>query len=141
MSGAIVLVSLLPVASPPGELARREEQRLAGTWRVIAAEAGGVTVPPKEYRDLRLTFRDGKFVARRGSEEPQEGTYTLDPGKDPREMDIVRRAGKDGDVRQQAIYSLTGDTLKICASTEDRPGDFNTRNHPDRTVLTLRRVR
>jgi uncharacterized protein (TIGR03067 family) len=144
MGRAVVLV-LLAVSSVQAETAaervRREEQRLEGTWRVIAAEAGGVTVPQREYRELRLTFRGGKFVARRGDEEPQEGTYTIGPSKDPREMDIVRRVGKGKEVRQQGVYSLTGDTLKICASTEDRPRDFSTRDHPDRTLLTLRRVR
>ncbi len=136
---APVLLSLMLVAEPPEERVRREEQKLAGTWRVIGAESGGVMVPPKEYRDLQLTFRDGKFVAQKGEEKPQEGTYSIEPLKDPKQMDIVRRSG-DRKVRQQGIYTLNGDILRICASTEERPDGFHTRDKPDRTLLTLRRV-
>jgi uncharacterized protein (TIGR03067 family) len=134
-----LLCLLLAGAAPPAERQRREEQRLEGTWRVIAAEAGGAAVPSREYRGLRLTFRAGKFTARRGDEQPQQGSYTLDAGKDPREMDIVRRV-EGRDYRQLAIYSLTGSSLRICGSTEERPTAFDTRDHPDWTLLTLRRA-
>jgi uncharacterized protein (TIGR03067 family) len=135
----MILVGSAAWAVPPEEVARREEQRLAGTWRVIAAEAGGVAVPPKEYRELRLTFKDGKFTARRGDEAPEAGTYKLDPSRDPRGMDIVRRIG-GREVVQKGVYSLNGSLLKICASVEERPEGFDTRDRPDRTFLTLRRV-
>jgi uncharacterized protein (TIGR03067 family) len=128
---------LVARASPPGEAAAREHRRLEGTWRVVAAEVGGAAIPPREYRDLLLTFKAGTFTARRGDEEPQVGTYALDVSRNPRQMDITR-----GGRKQAGIYQLSGNTLKICASEseKDRPAAFDTRDNPGWTLLTLRRL-
>jgi uncharacterized protein (TIGR03067 family) len=141
--GVLILNAGLVVAGPKEELLEREQERLAGTWRVVGAEVGGMPIPPRAYRDLTLTFKDGKFTARMGDEEPQEGTYTIDPAKNPREMDISRAGGPAKAKKQTAIYSLAGDLLKICSveAGDERPADFDTREKPGRTLLTLRRVR
>ena len=41
----------------------------------------------------RLTFAGSKFTARRGDEEPQEGSYVIEPRKNPRRIDITRGNG------------------------------------------------
>jgi uncharacterized protein (TIGR03067 family) len=142
----ILLASLVSVAglaaAPQDELLEREHQRLEGTWRVISAEAEGTPIPPREYRDLQLTFKDGKFTAKRGDEEPQEGTYVLNPSRNPREMDITRANGPARGQKQLAVYSLAGNLLKICSceSGTERPSGFDTRDRPGYTLMTLRRV-
>jgi uncharacterized protein (TIGR03067 family) len=129
-------------AGPADEVIQREHKRLDGTWRVVGAEAGGVAIPDREYRDLTLTFKGGKFTARRGDEQPQEGTYAVDPTKNPREMDITRSAGPAPGQKQLAIYQITGDLLKICSCDAggERPTAFETRDRPGCTLMTLRRV-
>jgi uncharacterized protein (TIGR03067 family) len=128
---------LVARAAPPEDVLRREQERLEGTWRVVAAEAGGAAIPAREFRDLTLTFKGGAFTARRGDEQAQAGTYSIDPARSPREMDITR--GRD---RQVGIYQVTGNTLKICAGPANggRPTTFATRETPGATLLTLRRV-
>lgn len=126
-------------AAPSEEQVRRELDRLEGTWRVVSAEAGGMAIPAREHRDLRLTFKDGAFTATRGSEPRQEGTFTIDPSTNPRKMDITRTVGKGEIFKQQAIYHLAGNLLKICASATERPTDFQTRDRPDCTLMVLRR--
>jgi uncharacterized protein (TIGR03067 family) len=142
-AGLLVLgVGFAAGAGPPEERIEREWQRLEGTWQVVAVEAGGTPIPAREYRELRLTFKDGKFTARRGKEEPQEGTCTIDPGKNPKEMDIARTSGPARGQNQFAIYSLAGNLLKICSCETDnpRPASFDTRDKPGHTLMTLRRV-
>jgi uncharacterized protein (TIGR03067 family) len=142
----VVLASLLSVlglaAAPPEDLLQREHQRLEGTWRVVSAEVEGTPIPAREYRDLRLTFKNGKFTARRGVEEAQEGTYAIAPAVTPKEMDIIRSNGPTRGQKQLAVYSLVGDLLKICSceSGTARPTDFDTRDKPGHTLMTLRRV-
>jgi uncharacterized protein (TIGR03067 family) len=137
------VAGLVGAAAPPGDLLEREQQRLEGTWRVTAAEAEGMAIPAREFRDLRLTFKDGKFTARRGNEEAQEGTYVIDPSSNPKEMDITRTNGPDRGKKQLAVYSLAGDLLKICSceTGTERPSGFDTRDRPGHTLMTLRRVR
>jgi uncharacterized protein (TIGR03067 family) len=142
-AGFLILgVGLAAGAGPTEEALEREQQRLEGTWKVVAVEAEGKLVPAREFRDLRLTFKDGKFTARRGDEEPQQGTYTIDPGKNPKEMDIAREGGPARGQKQLAVYSLAGNLLKICSceSATVRPTGFDTRDRPGHTLMTLRRV-
>jgi uncharacterized protein (TIGR03067 family) len=142
-AGLVVLGMGVACAGQPDEEAvRREHQRLEGTWRVVGAEVEGTAIPPREYRDLSLTFKDGKFTARRGEEEPQQGAYAIDPGKNPREMDITRSNGPARGQKQLAIYQRTGNLLKICSceSGTERPTSFDTRGHPVWTMMTLRRL-
>jgi uncharacterized protein (TIGR03067 family) len=137
---AVVLGLWFGLAAPAGPV-EEEQERLAGTWRVIGAEVEGTPIPPREYRELRMTFADGKFVARRGDEEPQEGTYTLEPRKNPRRIDITRGNSPTGSRKQLGIYQFTGDTLRICTfdNGTDRPTSFDTRDRPGCTLLVLRR--
>jgi uncharacterized protein (TIGR03067 family) len=135
--GVVVAVQ----GGPAEEAVRRDQERLAGTWRVVQAEIEGRPVPPAEYRGLRLTFADGKFTARRGEEEAQEGTYVLDALKNPRHINITRSNGPTGSRKQLGIYQFTGDTLRICTydNGEDRPSSFDTRDRPGCSMLVLRR--
>jgi uncharacterized protein (TIGR03067 family) len=140
--GCLAFAVSVAAAQPADEAVRREHQRLEGTWRVVSAEVQGTPIPPKEYRDLKLTFKDGKFTARRGEEEPQEGAYTIDPTKNPREIDITRGKGTAPGEKQLAIYHPTGNLLKICScvSGTERPTSFDTRDHAGWTMMTLRRL-
>jgi uncharacterized protein (TIGR03067 family) len=135
-------IALAASAGPLDDLIERDQQRLEGTWKVIAVEAEGTPIPAREFRDLQLTFKDGKFTARRGDEEPQVGAYTINPGKNPREMDIDRTDGPAKGQKQVAVYSLAGNILKICSCEADnpRPKGFDTRDKPGHTLMTLRRV-
>jgi uncharacterized protein (TIGR03067 family) len=137
-----IVLALTGAQTPREEGIRREHQRLEGTWSVVSAETGGTAIPPREFRDLKLTFKDGKFTARRGDEEPQEGTYTIDPGKTPREMDVTRGDGAGRGQKQVAIYQLAGNLLKICSceAGAERPTSFDTRDRPGWTMMTLRRM-
>jgi uncharacterized protein (TIGR03067 family) len=137
----ILAAAVAAAAGPAEEAIKQDQERLTGTWRVIRAEVEGTAIPPREHRELRLTFADGKFSARRGDEEPQEGAYALDPRKNPRRIDITRSNGPTGSRKQLGIYQFTGDTLRICTfdNGEDRPTSFETRDRPGCTLLVLRR--
>jgi uncharacterized protein (TIGR03067 family) len=128
-------------AAPPDDRVKQEEEKLAGTWRVVSVEIGGMNVPPREFRDLRITYKDGKFTARRGQEPAREGTYKLDPMKRPKTMDIIHKSEAERGQTQLAIYALSGNTLKICScvSGKERPADFVTRDQPEYTLMVLKR--
>ncbi len=139
--GSLVLGVSFAAAAPQDEFIEREQQRLEGTWRVIAVETEGKPIPAREYRDLLLTFKNGKFTAKRGDEEAQEGTYVINPARNPKEMDIERTDGPARGQKQAAVYSLAGNLLKICAceAATGRPAGFDTRDRPGHTLMTLRR--
>lgn len=129
-------------AQTPEQRLQREEEKLAGAWRVTGAEADGQKVPAQQVPNLKLTFENGKYRVQLGDEKPQEGTYKIDPGKKPRTIDINRTTGPEKGKKQVGIYELTDNALKICAceAGNERPTDFDTSAKPGYTVLILKRV-
>jgi uncharacterized protein (TIGR03067 family) len=123
------------------ERVKREEEKLAGTWQVVSVEAAGQAVPAQQFRGLKMTFKAGKFTAQKGQGEKQEGTYKIDPSKNPKQIDISRKDGPEAGRNQLAIYSLAGNTLKVCSggSDKERPDGFDTRGQEGRVLMTLRR--
>jgi uncharacterized protein (TIGR03067 family) len=142
---AVLCLFLAPLAAHAFQSAedrlKREEEKLAGTWRVVSVEAGGQAVPQQQFRGLKMTFKAGKFTAQKGQGDKQEGTYKLDPSKNPKQIDISRKNGPKEGRNQLGIYSLAGNTLKICTfgSDKSRPDSFDTRDRPAATLMTLRR--
>src|SRR5689334_4064880 len=97
VTAGMLALSLLgtALAQTPEERLKREEDKLAGTWRVTAAKANGVRLPDREVPNLKLTFKDGKYTVQLGKEKPQEGTYKIDPSKNPKTIDINRSTGPE----------------------------------------------
>ncbi len=130
------------VAQTPEDRLKREEQKLAGVWRVTGMQAEGTILPLRQVPDLKLTFKKGKFTAQLAREKPQEGTYKLDPSKKPKTIDLNRDNGPEKGKKQVGIYELIGNLLPICAceAGSERPTDFETNDKPGYTVLILKRV-
>lgn len=144
LSGVVVLAvfSGPPAgAEAPREQMQKEHAKLAGTWSVIRGEMDGHPLPQSEIDGLTLTFKNGAFTARRGKEEPQRGSYRIDPGKAPCTMDIERKDGPEHGRKQAAIYTVTGNRLEICSAPagQQRPAAFSTRGQQGCTLLQLRR--
>jgi uncharacterized protein (TIGR03067 family) len=50
----------------------------------------------------------------------EEANFTLDPSKKPKAIDVTPLTGKDSGRALLGIYSIEGDTLKICVATGRR---------------------
>lgn len=89
-----------------------DKELIQGRWKVVSSKDGGKDDPSE---GLILCFKNGKLTAKRSDEVKGEGSYTLDPRKNPKWIDV-----KTGDSTFLGIYELKGDTLKIC---HGKPGD------------------
>jgi uncharacterized protein (TIGR03067 family) len=78
----------------------------------------------------------------------RKGTFRLDPKKDPKTLDITLEPGLPPGPRAKVpekeilkcIYSLDGDTLKICYGFSDaRPTAFESKAEPATGLIVLRR--
>jgi uncharacterized protein (TIGR03067 family) len=132
------LLSLL-VAAQPDDALRREQQQFDGNWRLVSVEANGQKLPAQQVNELSLTFKSGKFTSFRGGEK-RTGTYKLDLTKKPRTIDIEPGDGPDKGKTWSLIYSLEGNTLRICGRKigEDRPTSFDTKDQKDVILMVLR---
>ncbi len=68
-------------------------------------------------------------------------TFKIDPAKKPKEIDITHPAVKDGTV--EGIYSLEGESLKMCygKKDKDRPAKFSTKAGDRGVLFVLKRAK
>jgi uncharacterized protein (TIGR03067 family) len=120
----------------------KELEKLNGVWAPMSAENGGKKVPDDVIKDIRLTIKDGTFVARNGEAEGK-GTFKIDPMKKPMTMDMLLETGPLKGKTQVAIYELQNDTLKICIGDIDkkeRPTNFDTNSKPGVVTFVYKKV-
>lgn len=132
--------SLLAADDPKEDAAKKDREKLAGTWKVTSAERDGQ--PDKRSQNALTTFQaDGKFTVKFTDGTGGDGTFTLDPTKKPRAVDYTLNYGPDKGKLHEGIYELEGDTLKICRSEpgKPRPTEFATKTDSGHMLLVLRR--
>jgi uncharacterized protein (TIGR03067 family) len=132
------LLTLVAVA-PPEDPASREQEKLQGNWRLVSVEVDGMKMPAQQVNEFSLTFKAGKFTSHRGGEK-RTGNYSIDLSRKPRTMDIVPAEGPDKGKTWSLIYTLEGNTLRICGSEigKDRPEGFDTKDQKGIILMVLR---
>jgi RNA polymerase sigma factor (sigma-70 family) len=118
--------------------ARAVQDLLQGVWDVTAVETGGKDQGAPEKRTVWEFKGDRVFLTEDYSEE--SGTFSVDPVKDPRRLDILVKPFVGKKENLPCIYQLSKDTLKVCMGVEgDRPAALTTRAGEKNMLLTLKR--
>ncbi|HYT88514.1 MAG TPA: DUF5004 domain-containing protein [Gemmataceae bacterium] len=118
-----------------------ERAKLQGTWKVVELTKEGKQEAAAADKNMRMVFAGDKFMMK-GSDADYEGTFTLDPSKNPKRLDTRVVHGKDKVITTQGIYRLEGDTLKI-AWTEgkaERPQEFAVKPGSGVRMIVLKRA-
>jgi len=137
---AAALASAAVAADPKKGAVAAELARLAGTWTIIGAERDGQ--PAAGPRGVKMTIsRHGALNVHTVDGRKGGGSLTIDPGTSPSSIDYVLDYGPTKGKPLLGIYTLEGETLKICRSEPGikRPTDFTTEEASGRMVLVLRR--
>src|SRR5262245_22574109 len=102
---------------------------LAGTWTCISGVNDGKSLPPDIVKQLKLTLTDDRYKTEKGDVVLFDGIYHIDLGSRPKHMDIIAPEGEQAGKTSKGIYSLQGDTLKMCYAVpdKDRPEDFESK--------------
>lgn len=115
-------------------------KKLEGAWSLVAASERGQDAPKEIVGKIGMhfTFAGSKITVKlAGRDKPEQGPVTIDPTKNPKEIEF-----KTGDTPLRGIYALDGDTLKMCLVKDKdskRPTDFTTAQDNKQAVFVFKR--
>jgi uncharacterized protein (TIGR03067 family) len=132
-------------ARPDVVVLPREEEvfSLEGTWIATAAVIDGDQATDNALANVKLTMDPTgfKLVLAATQKKGRSWTIKTDDLKDSEtpthKIDFVLEDGS----RMEGIFTLDGDTMKLCLSQDDepRPTDFSASEYSKRILLTLKR--
>jgi RNA polymerase sigma factor (sigma-70 family) len=101
------------------EKPRSDKERIQGTWIPVSVEQNGAELPKEKFEGGKMVLTEDKITLH-VLEKVSEGTYTIDPDKKPKEIDMTF-----GNACMMGLYELKGATLKVVMSERGRPSDFD----------------
>jgi uncharacterized protein (TIGR03067 family) len=134
--GIAMAGTLLLAADAPDDAAKKDLDKLQGTWTVVAMETEGKKLPEEAYKGVKIIVEKNKMTMGKDGKS-DAATIVLDPSKEPKWIDAT---GKEGETLL-GIYQLDGDDLKIVLSKKegDRPKAFATKADQDYGLFMLKR--
>jgi len=145
MLAVMIVGGLLAAAAggqEPGKTpGKTDEEKFQGTWSIASMETMGMEANDEKIKSAKIVFTAGRVKVHMNGEEMDLG-YKLDPGKKPKQIDIIEIGGGGKEQVHQGIYVLEGDTVKICFSHAGnaRPTEFTTNGSADK-MITLKRAK
>lgn len=139
----LLLAGTVAADDPPKKAptAADDLQRLQGTWTVAAWEEGGKALAAADLKTRGVFVGANALVLKRDGKPYQVSSVQLDPAKSPPLATLTVQIGEGkGDVLL-GIYSLDGDTLKLCfdPKSQARPKDFKPDAKDGFTLITLKK--
>lgn len=137
-----ILLCVLPFAGAAEptkeELAKKELEKLQGTWKLVAVEWRGekIDVAGKVPESFDMVISGSKMTVGK-----YEATLVIDPTTDPKLLDMNYTKEK---VTHESIYRIEGDTLTLCwrrgiGPAKDRPIAFKTDDKTDYEIRVYKR--
>jgi uncharacterized protein (TIGR03067 family) len=118
------LLCLLALTTQAADDKKTDKDKLQGTWVVTSVTIGGNKIDiPKELGST-FTFKGDKMTAHDPEKKKdEEGTFKIDEKK--KEIDLTGPSDKDPKVLETVpgLYSIDGDTLKMCFPIKGPKGD------------------
>jgi len=120
-------VCLLIAADDKDAAAKKEREKIVGTWKVITMERDGNKIDEDMATQFSVVFdAEGKWTLKIAGNDLMDGTSAIDPTKKPKEIDF--KYSQDGDEKVlKGIYELDGEKFKVCYGSpgaDKRPSGF-----------------
>jgi uncharacterized protein (TIGR03067 family) len=133
--------ALVPAFAQPAEDAQR---KLQGVWTAIQAERDGKAAD--DVVGNRLSFTGNRFqIQSRDGKPLYSGTVRLDPSAKPAAIDFAHAEGALKGKAWQGIYTLDGETLKVCDNAPNldkgRPAAFEATRGSGQVLITFKRAK
>ena len=124
---ALFVFTLAFAAVASADDAKRDDDLLQGTWELVSAQSDGKNISQQDLNRVRMVFDGDRYEVKYRNDIRESGTFKLDPGKNPKTIDVKILKGPFEGKTQLGIYALDGEMLKTCFAypgVKDRPKEF-----------------
>jgi uncharacterized protein (TIGR03067 family) len=128
LRASVLLIAAGLVGAAPASDKDAKANDLEGSWVATSWLDHGEKLPDLEQHKPTLILKDGKYKMIFDGKAVDEGTYTVDASKNPKELNTTAGAGPQKGMVDRGIYELKGDTLKTAfdeITKQKRPTDFD----------------
>lgn len=135
-------VFLVVLFCQPANDAKKDLERMQGTWVMYALEINGKDVPADKTQNTFLTIKADVYMTKVKDKEVPGFRLKLDPSKTPKAVDMIQTQPDGSEKLSKGIYTFEKDTLKICrglAPEQDRPNQFATWPNTNYFVVTWKK--
>jgi uncharacterized protein (TIGR03067 family) len=138
--GLLIVAGFFLAADPPKDLKLDDVARLQGAWEFTSLEIDGKAMPQQMLGASKIEIAGNKFTSTTG-DTVYKGTFTIDPVKKPKTIDMTFTEGPEKGGIALGIYEIEGDNWKICLTiaNKGRPKEFATKLGSGFALETLRR--
>jgi uncharacterized protein (TIGR03067 family) len=123
--------------------ARKERERLQGTWRLVAREFAGKADSAEDLKRVRgkAVVKGDRITVSYLGEDERRLTFKVDPSARPRRIDLTFLDGEYKGKTARGIYELDGNKLKVCyaAPKAARPTEFSGKEGEDWVLVVYQR--
>jgi uncharacterized protein (TIGR03067 family) len=132
---------LLAADAPQKADVKKEVKQLQGTWQMVSHQVDGK--PDEALKGAVRVVKGRRFTIRKGDKVLRAGRMKLDPSKEPKWIDVTFTRGPEKGKTRRGIYTLEGDTQKICYGELDgkRPKEFVSKPGTGHRLVVFKRVK
>jgi uncharacterized protein (TIGR03067 family) len=122
--------------------AKKDVDQLQGTWKMESFVLDGK--PVEKMKGATRTIDGEKLTITIGKDVYRKATFKIDSTKSPKWMDLSYTEGPDKGKTRLGIYTLEGDTQKICygaLDSKERPTEFASKPGSGHQLVIFKRVK
>jgi uncharacterized protein (TIGR03067 family) len=136
-------VALLVAADAAQEAVKKDLEQLQGEWSMVSGESNGQEFADQVFKTAKRVCKGNETTVTVGERLILKATITINPSKEPKNIDYDVREGDTKGRIIRGIYELDGDTVKFCFSAPggERPTDFTAKAGSNRTLSTWKRTK
>lgn len=125
----------------PEDAKASEYKALIGKYRIEKVLLGGQDIT-EHLKEMKFDIREGGNYTAQVGELKDDATFTADPAKKPKEMDVKPNGGPQKGKLVKVIYKLEGDILTMCYDhdkPENRQTKFESKEGTTVLLITYKR--
>ena len=136
----LLAANLIAADAPKQDSTKKDIERIQGTWKLVSLEADGDQGPPEIVAKLKLVFKGEALTFTPGEPGFSNYTFKLDTSAKPPRFDMTFAEGPNKGKKLPGIYSLEGESLKICFGPADQhPKELTAKAKSGQVMYVLKR--